>query len=160
MNEYEGLNLPQLLELMYGLVMPSAVPWLPQTMGWWIAGGWLLAVLVILALRWRQWRIRNRYRREALALLSTIERETGGDPALLAEQVALLIKRTALAAYPRSNVAHLHGAEWAQFLTRSARNDPQIAQAAEQLSRAAYRADPEGAALVGPARRWIRKHRA
>ena len=53
LNSYEGLNLPQLMDLMHGLVMPAPVSLLPVTAGWWILSAWLLAVLIIVASLWR-----------------------------------------------------------------------------------------------------------
>lgn len=159
MNDYEGLNLPQLLELMHDLVRPEPVSWMPQTPGWWIALAWLIAVIVILLWhRHRAWR-RNRYRREALATLRSIEANSV-DEKQVAGQIAILLKRTALAAYSRKEVAQLYGSEWAQFLCEAASNDPIIGQSAEQLATAAYRADSDGKALIAPARRWIKMHRA
>ena len=160
MSQYDGLNLPQLLDLMHGLVMPEPVAWLPTTPGWWIVLGWLLAMLLLggwrLLQRWR----RNRYRRDALAELKQIEGNAGLAPNEVAHSVAALLKRTALVAYPREDVASLHGSDWATFLKQSSRDDRQIADAAERLAAAAYRPDADGAALSRPARRWIRLHRA
>ena len=45
---FEGLNLPQLLDLMHELAVPEPVPWLPQTPGWWVFCGWALAVTALL----------------------------------------------------------------------------------------------------------------
>lgn len=160
MNPYDGLNLPQLLELMHGLVLPTAVPWMPATPGWWIALAWLLAMLLIGARQLIKHRRRNRYRREAKALLKAIEDRADRDPAAAAGDIAQLLKRTALAAYPRRQVASLRGAEWAEFLRVSASNDPIVNAASEQLAAAAYRADADGSVLVAPARRWIEVHRA
>lgn len=160
MSQYDGLNLPQLLDLMHGLVMPGPVAWLPQTPGWWIVVGWLLAVLLLLAWQFARRRQRNRYRRDALTELRSIAAQTELGPAESAQRIAALLKRTALAAYPRKDVAALYGRDWAQFLRESAGNDPQIAEAADLLAAAAYRPDVDGSALTGPARRWIRLHRA
>lgn len=160
MNGYEGLSLSQLMELMHGLVMPDPVAWLPTTAGWRILFAWLLAVLILtgwtLVMRRRQ----NRYRREALAVLKSIDHEADLDPAEMAQRIASLLKRTALAVYPRDQVAALSGSEWADFLAESANNDRQISEAAEMLAAASYRPDADGRVLSGPARRWIRKHRA
>ncbi len=159
MNPYDGLNLPQLLELMHGLVLPPAVSWSPATPGWWIALAWVLAMLLIGAWQLIQHRRRNRYRREAKAALKAIESGAGQDPVAAASEIAELLKRTALAAYPRRQVASLCGAEWAEFLRVSASNDPIVTAASEQLAAAAYRADADGSVLVEPARRWIDVHR-
>ena len=160
MSQYDGLNLPQLLDRMHGLAMPEPVPWWPQTPGWWIVVGWLLAVIALLAWQFVKRRRRNRYRRDALAELRTIETDSRTDPALAAQRIAAVLKRTALVAYPREQVAALYGRDWARFLTESVGNDRQVAAAAEELAAAAYRSNPDPKALNGPARRWIRRHRA
>ena len=160
MSQYDGLNLPQLLDLMHGLVMPGPVAWLPQTPGWWIVLGWLLAVLLLLAWQFAKRRQRNRYRRDALTELRSIAAQTELGPGESAQRIAVLLKRTALAAYPRKDVAALYGRDWAQFLRESSGNDPQVAEAADVLAAAAYRPDVDGGALARPARRWIRLHRA
>jgi len=160
MNEYEGLNLPELLALMHDIVLPEAISRVPEGPGWWILFGWILATGAIftrhLLLRHRA----NAYRRDAIALLKNIasNEELGGDEA--AAQIAVLIKRTALAAYPRETVASLYGADWAQFLRDTASNDPVVSEAADELARAAYCESAKGKELVTPARRWIRVHRA
>jgi flagellar biosynthesis/type III secretory pathway M-ring protein FliF/YscJ len=71
-SQYDGLNLPELLALMHKPVAPEAVPWLPQTPGWWIVLGWLIAVLFLVAWQLVKRRRRNRYRRDALAELKAI----------------------------------------------------------------------------------------
>jgi hypothetical protein len=78
----------------------------------------------------------------------------------VAGQVALLIKRTALVAYPRAEVANLYGSEWAAFLRQSAGNDPVVEKAAGDLATAAYRVNVDDGELIEPARRWIKVHRA
>lgn len=160
MSQYDGLNLVQLLELMHELVMPEPMPWLPQTPGWWVLLGWLFAVLILSGWHLLKRRRRNRYRREALAALKSIDRHAELSPAESAQRIAALLKRTALAAYPRRDVAPLYGSAWAQFLRESANDDQQIADAAGLLADAAYRPDADGAALSDAARRWIRLHRA
>jgi len=159
-SQYDGLNLPQLLDLMHGLVVPEPVPWLPQTPGWWIVCGWLLAVLLLALRQTLKHRRRNRYRREALAALEAIAARQDIDPAESAQGIAAVIKRAALVAYPRRDVAALYGKDWARFLCESADNDPEIVEAAELLATAAYRPNADPAALTPPARRWIRQHRA
>lgn len=160
MSQYDGLNLPELLALMHEPVVPEAVPWLPQTSGWWIVLGWLLASLVLAVWQIARRRRRNRYRRIALAELGSIEAAANADPAQAAQRIASVLKRTALAAYPRRDVAGLYGAAWARFLTESANNDLQIADAADDLAAAAYRPGADPHELSRPARRWVRLHRA
>ena len=145
---------------MHGLVIPDPVSLMPMTSGWLILAGWLLAGLILTVRHLFKLRRRNRYRREALALLKTIENEQDLCPVESAQRIAVLLKCTALAAYPRREVASLSANDWAQFLKDSANNDPQISDAAEMLAAAAYRPDADGRELSAPARRWIRLHRA
>ena len=160
MSQYDGLNLPELLALMHDLVMPEAVPWLPQTPGWWIVLAWFVAVALLAAWQIVKRRRRNRYRRDALAELRAIASQPDIDAARDAQRIATVLKRTALVAYPRADVAGLYGKEWARFLTESAGNDPEIASAAGDLAAAVYRKDADPGSLAGPARRWFRRHRA
>jgi predicted negative regulator of RcsB-dependent stress response len=159
-SRYDGLNLPQLLDLMHGLVTPEPVPWSPTTPGWWIVLGWLLALLVLATWQIVKRRRRDRYRRDALAELKSIDADSSNDPATAAQRIAAVLKRTALVAYPRQDVAGLYGTEWAQFLVESSDNDPQVAAAADDLAAAAYRPGADPNVLSTPARRWIRRHRA
>jgi flagellar biosynthesis/type III secretory pathway M-ring protein FliF/YscJ len=160
LSQYDGLNLPELLARMHDLVVPEPVPWLPQTPGWWIVLGWLVAVVLLAAWQIVRRRRRNRYRRDALAELKAIEIDSGTDTDKAAQRIAGVLKRTALVAYPRRDVAGLYGTAWARFLTESAGNDRQVADAAEELAAAAYRPGADPKVLNGPARRWIRRHRA
>lgn len=112
MNEdYQGLNLVDLLELLKPIPLPEPVSMWPQTQGWiWlalIAGG--LVFIVVQRVR-HSW-YRNRYRRAALEEV----KHAGGNTVLLAS----ILRRTALAAYPRSSVAGLFGSDWLDFLDKS-----------------------------------------
>jgi predicted negative regulator of RcsB-dependent stress response len=157
-SQYDGLSLSQLLNLMHGLVMPEPVAWLPQTAGSWMIIGWLIAVVLLAGWQLIRRRRRNRYRRDALAELKAIDTSSELAPVESAQRIAALLKRTALVAYPRREVAALFGKDWAQFLSTSANNDKQIADAADMLASASYRPDADGRVLSQPARRWIRLH--
>ena len=171
MSEYDGLSLSQLLDRLLPLAVPEPVSWIPQTSGWWVVGCWMVAVALLGCWDLRKRRQRNRYRREALSELDNIKAgvdfetgaqiKTGAPPlaASAADQIAKLLKRTALAAYPRERVASLTGADWAAFLVESANQDPLVAGYAGQLAGAAYHAHVDAAALIPPARRWIELHR-
>lgn len=109
--DYKGLNLVDLLELLKPIQQPDPVSMWPQTQGWiWltlVAGGGILMVVQRMRHSW----YRNAYRRAALEEV----KHAGGDAALLAS----ILRRTALAAYPRSSVAGLFGSDWLDFLDRS-----------------------------------------
>ena len=158
MSDYAGLNLPQLLELLEPIVLPDPVPLLPVTPGWWVLAGWLLTIGVGLAVRLRAQHLASRYRREALAAINALA-DRGLAAADTAAGIAAIVKRTALAAYPRAEVASLAGADWSEFLVRTADDDPLVRDKAGAIAAAAYRpTDPQE--IVEAARRWIRTHRA
>jgi hypothetical protein len=157
-DRYEGLNLPQLLDLLHEPVMPEPVSMLPQTVGWQIVGAWAVFAALLIAIDARRKWVRNRYRREALVQLADIAKHEHDDEA--PGKIALLLKRTALAAYPRARVAALWGDEWAAFLIESSKNDRRVRKAASELAAAAYRDHLDGGELIKPARRWIKVHRA
>ncbi|MCR9186613.1 MAG: DUF4381 domain-containing protein [Halieaceae bacterium] len=155
MSQYDGLSLSQLIDLLHGIVPPEPVPLLPATAGWWVLAGGLLALgLIALAHRMASYRA-NRYRREALRALDALARQE----AAASQAVAVLLKRTALGAYPRHDVAALQGAAWADFLCRSSGNHPEVRAAASALAQAAYVPPVSDPQLIAAARRWIEVHR-
>jgi len=156
MEKYDGLNLPQLLDLMHGIVEPAAVSWLPQTDAWWVLLAWLLVVCLLGVGKWLKGRRKNLYRRASLRSLADIEMDAPG----AAAEVSAILKRTALAAFPRDEVASLTGADWAAFLSRTAAGDPRVADSAPAIARAAYQDDVSAAEIVEPAMRWVKVHRA
>ncbi len=93
---------------------PDAVSWLPQTAGW----IWVGAALVVLLLRYswthlRRWH-QNRYRREAATELQVVAINACEEDWLV--ELNKILKLTALAAFPRQQVAHLSGESWVNFL--------------------------------------------
>ncbi|MDS9469341.1 DUF4381 domain-containing protein [Paracoccus sp. MBLB3053] len=158
-------SLVSLLGQMHDLREPPAVSMWPATPIWGVIGIILLALLLLLAWRWVRYRKANAYRREALALLQGIEPGLArGDRRALAE-LDQLLRRTALAAFPRREVAALTGAEWAEYLDRTATPGPEggFRMLNGLLASAPYaRQVPEfdGARLMRLARHWIRHHHA
>jgi hypothetical protein len=144
-----------LVDLIDGLIEPiepPPIPLMPQTWGWAALAMLVVAGGVWLMLRWRARQRANAYRRAALADLA------GADTAA---QVARILRRTALAAYPRSAVAGLTGAAWLDFLARTG-GAAFPAAAGDELRSAPYRAEtaPPSDALRTAAARWIEGHDA
>jgi Domain of unknown function (DUF4381) len=143
------------------VVAPGPVSWWPQTVGW-LCLGLLLAVFASL-FAWRKLRHwhANRYRREAALEIRKLAAGEHTEP-LLAE-LNRLLKRVALAAYPRDEVAMLSGLPWAEFLSRQCDipsfDDSQL----ELLASGGYRQleiDGELASeLMDAAMLWIESHR-
>ena len=144
-----------LVDLIDKLVEPTPPPPIsmaPQT------GGWILLAIVVVAAagyaayRYAGYRRRNAYRQAALHDLSGCD----DDPSA----IATVLRRTALAAYPRREVASLSGQDWTDFLDRTA-GKPLFANGAGQmLTQAPYTEDATPAPALGKAARdWIIHHR-
>lgn len=141
-------NLVDLIEQLQEPSPPDPVSLAPQTAGWWGLGA-----LVLVALAYGVWRLlshwrANAYRRAALRELAL----AGDDPA----QVATILRRAALVAYPRRDVAGLTGSSWVSFL----RATGQFPEAASQaLIRAPYDPCTRADGLKQAAQDWLRSHR-
>src|SRR5262245_28140883 len=116
--------------------LPDAVSLWPQT--WPARIAVVLAVAGLILAAWyfiRTWHA-NRYRRAALAELDRI---AGAAPAAdVAATLAVLGRRTALAAFPRAQVAALAGTAWLTFLDRSYGGDEFSRGPGTALGAAAY----------------------
>lgn len=115
----------------------------------------LIAAVAWFAYRWHA----NRYRRAAVAELDEIMR----DPRATVGALELLVRRTALAAFPRQAIAPLTGQAWLAFLDRSYGGDGFSNGAGRTLAISPY-TPPQPIENIGPladlVRRWIRTHHA
>jgi hypothetical protein len=128
---------------LHDLVLPATPTFWPPSEGFWL----LLLVLAVLGLSlWRHRTRRSRanaYRRAGLEALEQAES---------LYQLSQVLKRVALVAWPREQVAALHGDDWVHFLNRHCAGC-QFADGVWERPQAS--AD---AALREQAARWIRKH--
>jgi hypothetical protein len=143
--------------------LPQPVSLWPATWPARIAIILLLAAAVAAIWRFARHRRANRYRREALAELKRIERAAGGmAPRQVATQLSLLVRATALAVFPRDQVAPLVGKAWLAFLDRGLGSTEFSSGAGGVLASAPYEpmsaSEGQVAALVELTRRWIRGH--
>ncbi len=100
---------------LHDIVMPPPVPWWPPAPGWYVLA--VVVVVVVITIVWRarsRW-LARRYRTQALTELRAIQLESL-EPADAAASMMTVLKRTALAAYPRQQVAGLSGMDWWSFL--------------------------------------------
>ncbi len=159
---------PTSLDRLNDIVAPPAIPWWPPAPAWY----WVLATLAVLTavgvvrllLHW----LHNYYRREALSAL--VQNETAlADPSQRARavaEIAVLVKRTALTAFPRETVASLTGPAWLAFLDRTGHTTGFASGPGQWLDRAAF--EPAAAtsldeaqtrALISLVRHWLAHHR-
>lgn len=135
---------------------PPPVDWWPPAPGWWLVAAIVLAGLVTAILAtWRDRRRRRRPLRRALAELARIERRYGrdGDAGALVSSLSALLRRAAITARPREEVAALTGRDWLRFLDRGMPGRPFSEGPGACLADGPYR--PGGAALDGPTARAL-----
>jgi hypothetical protein len=164
MNEgLSELDLIGLLDRLSPVPEPAPISLWPETEAWIFVGLALVAVAIFLGRRAiARWRA-NAYRRAALREIAAV----GSSPATLSE----ILRRSALVAFPRSDVAGLYGDEWLAFLDRSGGSGQAGGSRSFQegpgsvLARAPYDAHYEWEAEDGPniralCVRWVSRHRA
>jgi len=155
------------LDRLHDIIVPAPVSWWPPAPGWYWVIAFALAFIFIFAgktfIRWQH----NRYRREALAELGRLEALLNDSHQRTAGLQALgeLLKRTALSAFSREDVASLTGTKWFAFLDRTGQKTVFSTGLGTLLENAAY--DPRIVAtlneqkiqeLVAAIRHWIKHH--
>ncbi|WP_051686988.1 DUF4381 domain-containing protein [Microbulbifer sp. HZ11] len=154
-NEHTKPTEATLADLIAQLVpppVPEAISLWPQT----ALAKTMFTVLLVLVffLTWKAYRHyrRNAYRRAALSALEN----AANDPGVIAS----ILRRTALAVYPREQVAGLTGNHWLEFLNRQYSGTEFNGDLGEALLRGAYRSCPRNPRLTQAAKNWVRRHRS
>ncbi len=101
------------LSRLHDIVTPPPVSLWPSAPGWWLVGAALLVLAVVAVIEFARRRRALRYRRAALVELAAL-RDAAPDA-----QLPRLLKRVALVAHPRAEVAALSGPDWWSFLDRT-----------------------------------------
>lgn len=131
------------------IVVPEPVSWWPVAPGWWV-----LTVFLVLAIAYASWRVirvyrANAYRREALGLL-----EDAGTDA----EISAVLKRAAMAAFGRDEVASLSGEAWCRWLDVHVPGQ-MSAEVCQAFEDGIYgEAGPRNPVLLSYAEQWIRQH--
>ena len=98
---------PASLDNLREIVELPPVSWWPLALGWWIVIIALGIIAMAAVLRaWKRWNT-NAYRRAALQELESVSTVAA---------IEDILKRTALCAYPRTQIASLSGSKWCQWL--------------------------------------------
>lgn len=149
---------PASLDRLADIVTLPAVSWWPPAPAWYGVLGIMLvlASVGVMALWLQRWA--NAYRAAALAELNRV----GQDPQRVIH-IAQILKRTALAAAPRQQVAALSGEGWVRWLNQTGNGviftEKSQAVLADHVYGAGQPTNQEIAALVSTARAWISRHR-
>ncbi len=111
-----GLVIPQQTIDLSGLRDIHTLPepsYFPPAIGWWMVMGGILFIGIIFILWYKFYHLSGK--RYALQLLRQIERRQLSTVGI-GTQIGKLLKRVALACFPRNEVADLSGEKWAEFL--------------------------------------------
>jgi len=159
MEPASAVSLVELLDQLHDIVEPAPVSLVPATWTWALVAALGLAAVAGVAVVLLRRRRRSAYRRLALAELRLLAPAVEAGEAEALRRLQTLLRRTALAAYPRAEVATLRGDAWRDFLDRTGGSFGTLASALEV---APYPAVPacDGRAAVAAVRRWIIRHHA
>ncbi|NVO55334.1 DUF4381 domain-containing protein [Rhodobacteraceae bacterium B1Z28] len=149
--DVEGESLVELLDMLNSAPVPSPISMTPQTWGWVILATVLASLVAFGVYLFRRHQKANAYRHCALS-----ELESANDDAA---KIADILRRTALAAFPRTQVAGLFGEDWLSFLRQSSGNIKFSETACRFLLEAPYRGGQSDPELTQLARNWIKSHK-
>lgn len=160
---------PLSLARLHDIVEPAATSIWPPASGLWLVVVFVVVWVVALLGMYLIHRRRNAYRRQALHILGQL-RPRLADPqqrAAAVAELADLLKRTALAGFPRHEVASLTGQAWLAFLDGTGGGSGfsdgpgrVIASVPFEPGAAGSIAKQDCEALVSLARSWIDGHEA
>jgi hypothetical protein len=158
------------LEGLIEITPPAPISYGPETVGWFLLFGLLVLALAWIAYRrYRRYKA-NQYRRWALTKLEDINRvlkqNLGLEKSL--REIPVLVKQTALHAYPRPEVASLSGEDWLRFLDAHYGGTGFSDGPGQLLAQTAYIPDKtfqevkseDIQQLLKLVRKWIKKHRS
>jgi hypothetical protein len=126
------------------IVLPDTPGFWPPAPGVWIVLGILAAVLIIICWKWFSFRKRNLYRKAGLALMGNVK---------TVYDLSVLLKRVALAVFPREQVASLYGKDWVDFLNQTC---PECNFSEEVMKNPG---NEVGRRLLKTSHSWIKNHR-
>ena len=131
------------------IVVPDAVPWWPLAPGWWV-----IIVLVLMAVGYLGFRAvrsfrASAYRREAMGLLELAQSDA---------EISGLLKRTAMAAFGRDEVASLSGESWCDWLQDHGGREMSTEERAAVMGGIYGDSRNQVPVLKGYAAMWVREH--
>lgn len=141
--------------------LPEAVSWWPPAPGWWVVSLIALAAVVTGILYTKKRYLQNRYRKAALRELENIFKNGKDQQQAQLEEMSILLRRTAIQAYGRENIAPLFGDKWLDFLDNSGKTDQFSNGPAKVLGYGLYQTTAEADLnqVMRIIQSWIKEHR-
>ena len=140
---------PGNLNRLQDIVMPDPAPWWPLAPGWYVVGAIILAAVTYVSVRAvRKYRA-NAYRRAGLASLESTTTDA---------EVSSVMKRVAMVAFGRNEVASLSGVPWCEWLEHHGGPPMGEAQRAALVGGIYGEDRSSGSSLKAYAASWIQSH--
>lgn len=150
-----------LLDNLVETTAPESVSWLPSTPAWFVV--FAIGIAYFLLSLYRRWLAyqRDAYRREALQWLMEFEQNKNQGSY---RQLPVLLKKVAIQAFGRDQVAELYGDEWNKWLDQRCESSRFVEQCPNALYQLAYAksvdiGDTEFEKLLDQIKKWIKEHR-
>jgi hypothetical protein len=118
--------------------LPEPVSWWPPAIGWWILAVLIPIVLVLLVWLYK-WFVRKTPLKAAKKYLATIKEDASSSDYEKLCELSVLVRRTAISYYPRSETAGLIGKQWLDFLDKPMKDHPFSEGVGQLLMDAPYR---------------------
>lgn len=136
------------------LYVPEAVGFSFESPGWYLLGGLLFLLIVILFFRGLKHYRKNAYRREALRTIVKLEKASLND-------TLSLLKLVAMKSFGRRQVAQLYGMEWLEFLESRGKHTPFTQYGPHMESSLYFKGEldiKETEELIELSKKWIKTH--
>lgn len=156
-------NVNPLMATLSEPTLPESISWLPNAPGWY--------GLLFLLCCWGLYRVyrafqtylANTYRRAALVELEQLSLAAESGETAQLQKLPLLLRSTALYAFPRADIAPLTGTEWEKWLDKQCPTSQFSSELSGLLAKLAYSPDATipnetKTALFNNAARWIKHH--
>ena len=95
--------------------LPESIGWWPPAIGWWVLAILIPILIGILFLVYKKLTRRTAIK-TAIKMLEKIKLDTGSNDEQKLEALSVLLRRTAISVFPRSEAASLTGQSWLEFL--------------------------------------------
>lgn len=125
--------LSQLRDIHY----PNAISFWPPAIGWYISCGFFLFCVLLSFILYYWYRKKTQMRRLLLQKISQLKMSAGEKEASIFAELSVLLKRAALYAFPREEVASLYGKAWLEFLDKTSNNNNAFTQGTGKILAAA-----------------------
>ena len=103
--------------------LPEIITWWPPAMGWWILAILIPLLIMLLFLLYKKLIQRNAIK-TARNMLEKIKQDMSSSDEQKLTALSILLRRTAISVFPRSEAASLTGQDWLEFLDRPLNDRP------------------------------------